>query len=172
MMRPLSAAASATLTVAGLVVGLGSAPTAAAYNPAINGTYIATQIGDWARTNDVYHDEDVVRSTWTITSSCATAQDCSGQVVSDQGWTAQLYMHDGSNWHVKRDIPNWQTCEDGSSYIGRDTYYFYPADPVTGDNVLGSPVLAGRQQTRGVSGACGVNLPLYIDQPFRLDRIS
>ncbi|WP_236984427.1 MULTISPECIES: hypothetical protein [Mycobacterium] len=160
------------LVAASLVGGLLTAAPAAAYNPAINGTYTATQIGDWARTRTVYHDEPVVRSTWTITTSCETAQDCTGQVVSDQGWSAPLVMHDGSNWYLKRDIPNWQTCEDGTTWVGHDSFYFYPADPVTGQNVLGSPVLAGREHTTSVSGACGVNAPLYIEQPFRLDKIG
>lgn len=174
MMRPISAAAAVTLSAATLVAGLGTAPPAWAYDPAINGTYTATQIGDWAKTRQVYHDEDVVRSTWTISSSCSTAQDCAGRVVSDQGWTAQLYMHDGTTWFVKRDIPNWEVCEDGTSYIGHSNIYFYPADPVTGANTLNpeSTVFAGRERTSAASGACGVNLPLYIEQPFRLDRIG
>ena len=48
------------------------------------GSRTATVVGDWAQTNQVYHQEAVVRSTWKITSSCYTAQDCTGQVVSDQ----------------------------------------------------------------------------------------
>jgi hypothetical protein len=170
-MRSISAVVSATL-VATSVAGVGTAPPAWAYTPAISGTYTATQIGDWARTNTVYHDEDVVRSTWTITSSCSTAEDCAGTVVSDQGWTAPLIMHDGLTWYLKRDIPNWQTCADGTSFVGHDNFYFYPANPETGENSLGSPVLAGREHTVGPSGACGTNLPLYIEQPFRLDRIG
>jgi hypothetical protein len=170
-MRSISAAVSATLVAASLV-GVGTAPPAWAYNPAVNGTFTATQIGDWARTRTVYHDEDVVRSTWTITSSCSTAEDCSGQVRSDQGWTAPLTMHDGLIWYVKRDIPNWETCADGTSFTGHDNFYFYPANPDTGENTLGSPVLAGREHTVAASGACGTNSPMYIEQPFRLDRIG
>jgi len=56
------------------VVGVGTAPPASAYDPSINGTYTATVVGDWARTNTVYHNEDVVRSTWKISSSCTTAR--------------------------------------------------------------------------------------------------
>ena len=84
-MRPISGAASATLVALCAVVGVGTAPPASAYDPSINGTYTATVVGDWARTNTVYHNEDVVRSTWKVSSSCSTAQDCSGTVVSDQG---------------------------------------------------------------------------------------
>jgi hypothetical protein len=171
-MRSINMAVSATLVGASVAVGVGMAPSARAYDPAINGTYTATVIGDWAQTNQVYHQEAVVRSTWKITSSCTTAQDCTGQVVSDQGWTAPLSMHDGNIWYVKRDIPNWETCPDGTSFTGKDYVYFYPANPDTGENVLGSPVLAGREHTTGPVGVCGANAPLYIDQPFRLDKIG
>lgn len=172
-MRSVNMALSATIVAAGAVCGVGMAPPARAADPSINGTYTATVIGNWARTNDVYHQEAVTHSTWKITSSCTTAEDCTGQVVSDQGWTAPLTMHDGMLWWVKRDIPNWQTCPDGSSFPGHDIVYFYPADPETGEHTLGtSPIMAGREHTTGVTGVCGQNKPLYIEQPFRLDRIS
>ena len=171
-MRPINMAVSATLVAAGVAGGVGVAPLARAYDPAVNGTYTATVIGDWARTNNVYHQETVVRSTWKITSSCTTAQDCKGEVVSDQGWSAPLHMHDGLNWYMKRDIPNWETCPDGTSFTGKDYVYFYPANPDTGENTLGSPVLAGRDKTTGPVGVCGTNAPLTIDQPFRLDKIG
>jgi hypothetical protein len=173
MMRSRNMAVSATLVAVSVAGGVGTAPSAWAYNPAINGTYTATTVGDWARTNQVYHQEPVVRSTWRITSSCSTAQDCTGQVTSDQGWTAPLKMTDGAMWSVQRDIPNWETCPDGTSFTGRDAIWFIAVNPETGENLLDTPeapVLAGRQHTTGPSGACGTNAPLYIDQPFRLDR--
>jgi hypothetical protein len=171
-MRSRNVAVSATLVAASLAGGVGMAPPARAYDPAINGTYTATVIGDWARSRTVYHTEATVRSTWKISSSCSTAQDCRGQVVSDQGWTAPLKMTDGLNWYVRRDIPNWETCPDGTTFTGKDYVYFYPANPDTGENTLGSTVLAGREETVGPSGACGTNLPLSIEQPIRLDKIG
>jgi hypothetical protein len=171
-MRSLSVAASTALVLASSAVGVGTAPLARAYNPAISGTYTATNVGDFARTNTVLHTEPTIRSTWTITSSCATAEDCSGQITSDHGWTAPIYMHDGLTWNVKRDLPNWEVCPDGTSYTARDFIFFYPANPDTGELVQGSPVFAGREKTTAPSGACGTNMPLYIDQPFRLDRIG
>ena len=171
-MRSMNVALSATLAAAGMVGGLSAAPPARAYDPSINGTFTATIIGDYARTRQVYHQEAVVRSTWTISSSCTTAEDCGGQVSSDQGWTAPLRMSDGYNWYVRRDIPNWETCPDGTAFPGKDYVYFYPADPETGLSVQGSPVLAGREQTIGPSGACGTNFPMEIEQPIRLDRIG
>ena len=80
-MRSMSVALSAALAVA----GVGMAPLAQAYNPSINGTYTATVVGEWARSRQVYHQEAMVRTTWKITTSCTTAYDCTGQVVSDQG---------------------------------------------------------------------------------------
>ncbi|WP_156687184.1 hypothetical protein [Mycobacterium sp. Marseille-P9652] len=171
-MRSSNTAIAATLVAAGMVSGLGSTPSAWAFDPAVNGTYTATVVGDWAQTKGVYHQEAVVRSTWTITSSCYTAQDCKGQVVSDQGWSAPLHMHDGQNWYVKRDIPNWERCPDGSSFTGTDYIYFYPANPDTGEISLGSTVMAGKEKTVGPVGVCGSNAPLWIEQPFRLDRIG
>jgi hypothetical protein len=171
-MRSINVAVNATLVAACMAGGVPMAPPAWAYDPAINGTYTATVVGDWARTREVYHQETVVRSTWKITSSCSTAQDCQGTVTSDQGWSAPLKMTDGLNWYVKRDIPNWETCPDGTTFTAKDYYMFYPANPESGENTPGSPVLAGRNQTIGPSGACGTNMPLDIEQPFRLDKIG
>lgn len=171
-MRSINLAASATLVAAAVAGGVGMAPSAWAFDPAISGSYTATVVGDWARTNDVYHREPVVRSTWKITSSCSTAEDCTGQVISDQGWTAPMFTHDGHTWYVKRDIPNWQTCPDGTKVTGHEVVHFYPSDPETGMYVFGSSVLAGRESTVGVSGACNTNLPLHIEAPFRLDKIG
>jgi hypothetical protein len=39
---------------------------------AINGTFTAFSDGQWAETNDSYHDEVSVTQTWTITSTCTT----------------------------------------------------------------------------------------------------
>jgi hypothetical protein len=167
-MRLMGVAVSTALVAA----GVGMAPPAQAANPAINGTYTATVIGDWARSRQVYHQEPVVRSTWKISTSCANPYECTGQVVSDQGWSAPVTMTDGLNWYLKREIPNWETCANGASYTATDYFSFYPANPETGENTPGSPVLAGRDHTIGPSGACGSNLPLDIDQPFRLDKIG
>lgn len=171
-MRFMNTTASVGLAVATVVGGVSMAPAAWAYDPSINGTYTATWVGDYARTNDVLHREATVRETWTISTSCSTAQDCTGTVVSDKGWSAPINMHDGSTWFVHRDLPNWTTCPDGTSFTGYEVIHFYAADPETGAKVLGSPVLAGREHTTGKPGACGTNLPLYIDQPFRLDKIG
>src|SRR5436309_5806711 len=46
----------------------------------------------YATTNDTYNGEATVTSTWTISSSCVTFQECHGTVTSDQGWSAPTYM--------------------------------------------------------------------------------
>ncbi len=171
-MRSVNMAVSAALAAVSAVSAVSLAPAASAFDGAINGTYTATVIGDWARTKEVYHQEPVVRSTWTITTSCVTAYDCKGPVVSDQGWTAKIYTHDGVSWYLRRDIPNWETCPDGTSFTGEDYIYVYPADPDSGEVSAGSSLLVGREHTIGPSGACGTNSPMYIDQPFRLDKIG
>jgi hypothetical protein len=95
-------------------------------------------------------------------------------VTSDEGWTAPVRMTDGLIFYLRRDIPNWEVCPDGTAFPGKDYTYFYASDPETGINNwdTNSPVLAGREQTVGPSGACGTNLPLSISQPVRLDRIG
>jgi hypothetical protein len=163
---------STTLPMALVVTGaLCGAPSAHAESYPLNGRYIATSVGEWAKTNEAYNDEPTVRSTWTISSSCTTFQDCSGQVVSDQGWSAPLTIHDGSLWYVRRDVPNWEQCEDGAAVTGRQTFSFTPVGP---DGLLlrGSPTLAGKDKTVGPSGACGVNRWLVVEMPFRLDKIT
>jgi hypothetical protein len=167
-MRSMGLAMSAALVVGSVSMS----PPAWAYDPAVNGTYTFTVVGDWARTRTVYHNEPVTHSTWKISSSCSTAQDCSGQIVSDQGFSAPLVMHDGLVWFVKRDIPNWEVCPDGTSFPGHDVVFFYHTDPNTGENIFSSTLLAGRENTTGPSGACGTNLPLYIEQPIRLDPVG
>lgn len=165
--------ASTALIAATVIGGVGWAPSvqASVDEAALNGTYIATSLGNWAKTNYAYHDEETVRSTWTISSTCSTVQDCTGQVTSDQGWSAPLSLHDGTMWYLKRDLPDWGKCPDGSTFTGQQTFYFYPVDAV-GQTQLGSPTLTGKDKTVGPSGACRVNKWLVVEMPFRLDKIA
>ncbi len=173
-MRSASAIAVTTLLAANVFGALVMAPSAHATTKedvAINGRYRATSIGEWAKTNERYHDEATVTSIWTISSSCSTFQECRGTVVSDQGWSAPLEMHDGVAWYVRHDVPNWETCPDGTSFTGHQTFYFYPVN-TSGTPEIGSPVLAGKDKTIAASGACRINQWLDIELPFRLDKIS
>jgi hypothetical protein len=140
---------------------------------AINGKYRVTSIGDWAKINDQFNKEPTVVSTWTISTSCTTFQECNGTMTSDQGWSAPIYMLDGTMWYVKHEVPNWERCQDGTAFTGKQTFWFYPADPGgNGEFIIGSPVLAGKDKTVGPSGACGQNQWLTIDIPLRLDKIG
>ena len=80
-----------------------------------------------------------------------------GTVTSDQGWSAPIYMQDGTIWDVKHEVPNWERCTDGTAFTGQQTYSFYPVDNASGGSQLGSPILAGKDKTIGPSGACGQN---------------
>ncbi|WP_448304230.1 Rv2253/PknI dimerization domain-containing protein [Mycobacterium colombiense] len=149
-------------------------PTAAATGDdwGLNGTYAAVSNGDWAKTNDIYHNEATVRSTWTVSTTCSTPLECTGRVTSDQGWSADVGLH-GSEYVVKRDIPDWEPCANGAARTGHQIYRFYPVDErgwVATDST--SKVLAGVDQTTGDSGACGINKALVISLPFRLDKVG
>jgi hypothetical protein len=175
-MRPLGTVATAMLLATSAVGFVGPASTARAITKedvAINGTYRATSIGNWAKINDQYNNEPTTVQTWTLSSTCTTFQECNGTLTSNEGWSTRLYMLDGTMWYAKHDVPNWERCPDGTAFTGKQTFYFYPADPGgDGEFKIGSPVLAGKNKTIGPSGACGQNQWLTIDLPLRLDKIG
>jgi hypothetical protein len=182
VLRPSSAIAFASLI--SVVGGVGSPPIAQADDGsyAINGTYTATSDGTYATTDYAFHNESTVRSTWAITSTCATDEQCTGRVTSDQGWSAPL-RNEGHVWYVERDVPNWETCPGGATFTGHQTFMFYPANP-DGLTQIGSGYLEGRDKTVGPRSACGIppiadapasgsyGKPLTIVMPFRLDKIG
>ena len=151
-------------TTAAIIAAINVAPHAHAQNEvALNGVFTAFSDGRWAKTNDSRHDEVSVTQTWTITSACTTYQDCTGLVVSDQGWSADLVYLSG-RWKVTRTVENWEPCIDGTAYPGRQTWKFwldYPQDPNR---------YVGWDKTEGPSGACGFNKVLDIEMPFTLTR--
>lgn len=158
--------ASSALVIAAPVVG--AAPLAHAIDRwDINGTFTATSIGDWAQSNHVYRDEASVRNTWTIAMTCRSPDECSGQVNSDAGWTAPIFSRSGM-WVVKRTLPQWEPCPDGTAAEGRQAYQFYPAN--FDGQVESSTTYIGWDKTFGPSGACGINQPLAITMPFKLVR--
>lgn len=160
---------AATLTVAGM---FGTAPIAAAksYGFEINGTYAFLSNGEWAKSNEVYHSEPVVRATWQVSSTCTSTLECTGQITSDQGWTAPLRFS-VERWLVTRDIPNWAPCEDGTAATGHQMFDFYGVDD-DGQNSRNTDLLGGRDITKTDSGSCGRNQGLVVDIPMRLTRIS
>lgn len=165
------AMACATAWVVGLAcTGSPSPAHATGDAPAINGTFTATSNGEWAQTNEVFHDETTVRSIWTISTTCANALSCTGTVSSDQGWTATIYTTNNV-WYVKREVPNWEPCQGGTSVLGHQVYRFYA---VAKDGTLdpNSTTYAGKDETTGPSGGCGRSLPLDIALPFKLVKIA
>ena len=173
-MRSVRTLATVTLVATTVFGGFGTASVARATTKeevALNGTFRATSIGDWAQRNDQYFGEPTVIQTWTISSSCVSTQECHGTLTSDQGWSAPIYLNDGEMWKAKREVPNWERCEDGTAYPGQQTFYFYPVNEYGGYQ-LGSPTFAGKDKTVGPSGACGQNQWLDIAMPLRLDRLS
>ncbi len=163
--------AGATLAaVSAIASGIGSA-AADANNPALNGRYLATSNGEWAMTNQSFHDEVTTQSVWTITSSCSTPQDCTGTVTSDEGWTADISFRSGDKWRVDRQLPNWEPCSDGTAATGLQQFVFWPSDQL-GKIDMNSAILTGWQQTTGPSGACGWNKTLDIRMPFKLVPIA
>lgn len=172
-MRARRRAALRSTPASALVCAMCLAPSAQA-NPeafAINGVYTATSDGNFATTDYAFHNEATVTSTWTITSACITDDHCSGQVTSDQGWTAPLYTHEGNVWYLERDLPNWEPCPDGTTSPGHQTYKFYPSD-ADGLTQIGSPYLEGIDKTNGVGGACGRPKWLTVVMPFRLNKVG
>jgi hypothetical protein len=173
-MRSVRTLTTATLVAATVFGGLCAAPTAQAITKedvAINGTFRATSIGDWAQRNDQYFGEPTVYQTWTISSSCVSTQECHGTVTSDQGWSAPLYLLDGEMWKLRREVANWERCEDGTAFTGQQTFFFYPVND-NGGYQLGSKTFSGKDKTVGPSGACGQNQWLDITMPLRLDQLS
>jgi hypothetical protein len=161
---------AALCALAALALLAGSHASAlAADDWSLNGRFLATSIGEWAQTNEVYQDEATVRSVWTISMTCTNVVTCSGRVVSDLGWDADIVITNGE-YVVQRDIPGWELCGDGRTVTGHQRYRFFPVGP-DGFLLPGSSVFAGFDKTLGESGGCSRNDTLRIDIPFRLERL-
>jgi hypothetical protein len=115
-----------------------------------------------------------------MTSSCTSPQVCTGEVKSDQGWTAPLNLGGaegpgslGDFWVVDHVVDNWEPCPDGTAAPGAQKFMFWGVDELTGQrNMKMVNLLTGRDTTKAPSGACGINKPLVIDLPVRLDKLS
>lgn len=160
-----ASAGLAVAAIAGTVV-IPSAAAGPTRDYEINGTYLATSMGEWAKTNYSYHNEATVRSHWRITSTCTDPYECTGQVTSDQGWTAPIHKTSVS-WILDREVPDWERCDDGTAFPGKQKLRFNPVDG-DGQVKTGSPTLAGEDKTIGPSGACGKSQRLIIAMPFKL----
>ena len=145
---------------------------AAFCDPPLNGTFAALSDGVWAKTNDVFHDETPVHSTWTVSSSCtADFPNCTGQVISSQGWSAPMSCESGQMWYVRRHLEHWEQCGDGTEVAGDQLIYFSPQ--LSGaPSYSGVTSFYGVDRTVGPSGGCGINKRLDIEMPFQLSRIG
>ncbi|MCV7152890.1 hypothetical protein [Mycolicibacterium pyrenivorans] len=130
---------------------------------AINGTYTAFSDGDWAKKNQVYYNELPVMSTWTVTSTCRTFMDCTGQVTTSQGWTGELKYRAGQ-WVVFHTVEGWVKCVGAPAVAGEQHFTFW-VDPANPSQFI------GLDKTVGPSGACGINRWLTIEMPFKLTPI-
>jgi hypothetical protein len=167
-MRVIRAAVALSAVFA---MGIVAAPTAAAGDWALNGTYAAAWNGDWAQTNDVFKNEGTVRSTWTITMTCSNDTTCTGRVTSDAGWTGDIIAK-GTEYLVTHDIPNWEPCADGTMVTGHQSTLFYPVNVETGYLDPGGRTFAGFDKTSGISGGCSLNDKLEIQMPFRMEKLT
>lgn len=159
---------AATCALVATLAATTGAPLASAIpdDPALNGTFTARSDGLWAKTNEVMAYQADVVATWTITSSCTTFQDCTGTVVSDQGWTADM-VYQSQRWRATHIVDGWRRCPDGSTAPGEQTFTFW-ADRL--DAPDRHDRLTGFDQTIGPSGACGTNRSLNVRMPFELTR--
>lgn len=142
------------------------------YGVELNGTYRVTSNGEFAKTNEVYIDEATVVQTWTMTTNCTSPIDCAGDVRSDQGWTAPIRL-DGDLWVVERVIERWEPCPDGTSAPGSQRYSFWGWNAARSErNLKVVDLLVGFDTTKAPSGACGINKPLVIELPLRLEKLA
>jgi len=173
VLRPFTIPATAVAVFACVAGSVAGNTVAAADNTdwGLNGTYIATSNGEWARKNEVFFEQASLRSTWTISTECSYPGECTGTVHSDWGWTAPIYQRSGI-WYVKHTVENWIPCPDGTTAPGYQTFRFRAMTP---DGAYADPTsttLVGEDITIGESGACGVNRPVYINMPFKLVKVS
>lgn len=137
---------------------------------AINGVFRVVSNGEWAQTNERFEDRPSVASVWTISTTCTAPTRCSGEMSSDQGWTAAIDQHIAGEWSVVRTLPGWLPCPDGTAADGEQRFRFYASDQNGVPDRLSRDFYAGEDRTTGPSGGCGVNKPVVIRMPFNLKR--
>lgn len=170
-MRVSTAFIGAASLAAAAVAGLCSPAVNASPSWGLNGTYTATSNGEWAKTNDIFHDEASIRGTWTISTTCSYPSECTGTVDTDWGWSAPIYKKSGV-WYVKKTVDNWQPCGDGTAGPGLQVYRFFPSNESATAVDPASTTLLGEDSTTGVSGSCGSSKVVFITMPFKLVKTA
>ncbi|MBU8810504.1 hypothetical protein [Mycolicibacterium goodii] len=162
--------ASAAILASATAMGLcGAPPASAGKDWGINGTFATSSNGEWAKINERYQKQPSTRSTWTISTQCMSPTECTGTVTSDQGWSAPIYTNSGL-WYIKRVLPQWRYCADGTPIEGLQIYKIYPV----GENAqvdVNSDEYTGEDSTTGPSGSCGRNQWPAIRMPFYMKKI-
>lgn len=169
-LRVVGGMAAAAIAAIGSV---GPAPAAQAgdFGVNISGTWQVFSDGEWARTNEVLIDERSVLETWTVNVSCTSPIECSGEVTSSLGWTGTARLSDF--WYVSHEVPNWMPCPNGTWATGYQTFILWGVNPATRERITRNiQTFAGRNVTKSISGACGVNNPKVIELPVRMEKIS
>lgn len=162
-------ASAAIIATAGAIGLIGAAPAGADQEWGINGTFATSSNGDWAKVNERYQPQPPVRSTWTISTQCTSPTDCVGTVNSDAGWSAPIYTTNGL-WFLKRAVPEWRFCADGTPIEALQVYKIYPVGPDAHYDAS-STEYTGEDQTTGPSGSCGRNQWPTIRMPFYMKKI-
>lgn len=170
--RPKRSCAKTAAALAATVIAFGvstAAPAAADEEWGVNGTFATSSNGEWAKIADRYEKQPVILGTWTISTVCSTPTDCAGTVTTDQGWSAPIYTNNGV-WYVKRVVPNWKYCADGTPIEGLQVYLIYPVG-AEGYVDSTSDEWTGDDKTTGPSGSCGRNQWPTVRMPFYMKRI-
>lgn len=170
-MRVSSTFIGAGVLTAAAVGGLCCPVAGASPSWGLNGTYVATSNGEWAKTNDIFHDEASIRGTWTISTTCSYPSECTGTVDTDWGWSAPIYKKSGV-WFVKKTVDNWQPCGDGTAGPGLQVFRFFPSNENATAVDPASTTLLGEDSTTGVSGSCGSSKVVFITMPFKLVKTA
>ena len=136
----------------------------------INGTFATSSNGAFAKLNERYEAQPGDRATWVISTQCVGPADCTGTVKSSDGWTAPIYTNDGI-FFVKRAVPNWRFCDDGTPIQGLQEYKIYPVGP-DGHYADTSDEYTGEDHTTGPSGSCGRNQWPVVRMPFYMKKIA
>ncbi|MGH3562089.1 MAG: hypothetical protein ACRDTN_09925, partial [Mycobacterium sp.] len=138
---------------------------------ALNGTYRATSDGEWAKLNHQMHGMETVTSIWTVSTTCTSSKECTGQVSTDQGWSAAITLNE-RYWLVTHEVEGYARCSDGTTVAGHRHYKFSQQNRDNIYSKVGVGDLQGYETTLGPSGACGNNEWLYVEMPFTLVRIG